>query len=524
MTIKVLSRLAIIGNLIYDAPSCILEDIIESVGITLKDIQGTDPYSHRHKLLIVARKVTDIEVDMNTTIGLRRAATFINPDRNIAWNESQIRRSLTILESFAIKGPIIGLIPNEFELGYQEPSAVDRINVAILYRACIELGIRLSYDTTGRMMYDLIRLHREGSNLKDVLLDVVDNLNISTLRSLMLHIALQENCNIYDKDEVKSRANQGILTSILPSLSTGTSMLDRFDPNLPEEYYSKECLEHYASTYEVQTSSYRDVHRTLSTPTWHRFKSSLRSSDCTPIYRDNIDDLNKDDVYQYGIAGTTMDAFSEVALIGCFESNLSFIHPIDPSILMDDFDIDRLGWLSSSALRRAIHIVRSYQSAASDQQQELIRYYQGSSNEDKVKVVKFFNDLHRLGLAMRGWDLESDILPITESRPDNQYDVDVYVTTAMAELESSLSELEIKNLVNVLPTLRMTRGHLQLACPTDKGSTIEGRLKLIRSGNHDEIESCIRISSNWIVASSYTYLHSLGERMPYNIVDLREIS
>lgn len=513
-----LSRLDIIGELDYDCPRCILEDIVASVGLGSGGKYSNDKYLYRHNLLIMARKIQPIVIERAGH--LRRAATYINPSCRFEWSRESISKCIRSLERYH-GGNVLDLIPPDFDVGYQDPNRVDRINIAIVYRACLELGIKMSYSTGPDTLIDSLRLYKNGiSNLGGVL----DKLTLkeSTMRSIIAMICELEDSKMIDPERVKRRAlEDNVKTSIHPKIGVGESLFNKFDPTLPEDHYSTQCLEYYRDKYEVE-GGFEEIRRVLGEPTWHKFNPSLAEGRETPLYRTELSSHSRRDLYQYGVSGESMKTYSEESLIAYFESSLNFNHPILQTP-MSECSIERLESISSSKLRSAIHLVRSYLSASSDKQQEFIRLYM--EYEEKDIIVEVLRDIHDLGMTMRGWDMISKELPISRSEPDNQFDVDCYVTSAMTKLDKSLEKIGgMRSIILNLPTLRMTKGFLQVGNPSEPGFTIGDRISLIKSGNQDDINTCIRINSNWIVASSYVYLNSISKGPSYSLEDLREIS
>jgi hypothetical protein len=54
------------------------------------------------------------------------------------------------------------------------------------------------------------------------------------------------------------------------------------------------------------------------------------------------------------------------------------------------------------------------------------------------------------------------------------------------------------------------------------GLTIGDRIDIIE--NNESVYSCIRVSSNWLISSSYFYLDQIGIPLAYDITKLRRIA
>jgi len=76
-----------------------------------------------------------------------------------------------------------------------------------------------------------------------------------------------------------------------------------------------------------------------------------------------------------------------------------------------------------------------------------------------------------------------------------------------------------------LPLLIYRDGVFNASQQREYGLTLGDRLRLIRSGeNTDNMNSCIRMSSNWLCASAYKYMQQINMEPPFEIRSLRYIA
>jgi hypothetical protein len=126
-------------------------------------------------------------------------------------------------------------------------------------------------------------------------------------------------------------------------------------------------------------------------------------------------------------------------------------------------------------------------------------------------------------MACRGW--MGGPYPIRQAPVENQHAVDVRVMEMLQHWDHSCSELgDVAELIKGLPLLGH-RGHFYASTDAAKGLTINDRVEFIRSGeSHESIESCMRLSSNWLCASVNRYMTIIGLEAPFDIEQLRNIS
>lgn len=140
----------------------------------------------------------------------------------------------------------------------------------------------------------------------------------------------------------------------------------------------------------------------------------------------------------------------------------------------------------------------------------------------KQEIKDTLLSLFRVSMFMRGWDDTRSSLPIEISlvRDSEQSTVDLRVTQEMAILYKLLNTSG--KIVGDLPLVRYFDSHFIPSNSKDDGISIKDRLDIVKKGTTNA--SCIRLSSNWLAASTYHYTIILNLNKPFNITKLRVIS
>lgn len=135
---------------------------------------------------------------------------------------------------------------------------------------------------------------------------------------------------------------------------------------------------------------------------------------------------------------------------------------------------------------------------------ELYLVYQSSSEKTKVGITGAVKKLFELSMYMRGWMGKGDY-PVEKAPVDNQVIVDLNVTAAILEFELACSELgEIGCVILDLPLLKYRAEDFHLISSVTNGRTIREKIDIVKAGDeHDNYDSCIRLSSNYLAVSSY---------------------
>lgn len=198
-------------------------------------------------------------------------------------------------------------------------------------------------------------------------------------------------------------------------------------------------------------------------------------------------------------------------------------------------------------LLEVIKIIEKYNKNISVEARRLIQGFQTSDNNVKEKILFCLNNLLEFGMYMRGWKINGQIeYPLTRDQTvqgsgDYSDQINFNSTNALNEYLKSLEFLpaEIADIFNKLPLMIAKNSSvnsditLEVCCDINQGLTIFDRIQIVRegdeevrnkSGKQENVYSCIRMSSNNFLWSSYYYLTLLNQPAPFNLKDLYKIT
>lgn len=211
----------------------------------------------------------------------------------------------------------------------------------------------------------------------------------------------------------------------------------------------------------------------------------------------------------------------------------------------DDNEEDEKERTNREFLKAAMRIVDMRDVELSEHANEILKL--GQTNEKvKEQAAHSFYKLLELGMYMRGWKVASAsasasaggaaaVYPLssvsTLIEPENQPLIDLNVTEALRSYEEAVSQIEdreMRRLVKSAPLLKVVYKscppHFASTVNMEQGFTIEDRINIIKEGTDGSIFSCMRMSSNFLVASSFYYLTaSLFKDPGFDISQLEEI-
>jgi hypothetical protein len=144
---------------------------------------------------------------------------------------------------------------------------------------------------------------------------------------------------------------------------------------------------------------------------------------------------------------------------------------------------------------------------------------------NNINVV--LNNLLELAMYTRGWNGVLNEFPIEEAIVENQNIVDIAVTESLNKYENSVRGLpsDISCCFAGLPLLKYQHKKFIVINDTDNGKSLGERIEIMKSGeNIQNVNSCIRLTSNYLSASVYRYYQALRLPVPFDIDRLRYIS
>ena len=142
---------------------------------------------------------------------------------------------------------------------------------------------------------------------------------------------------------------------------------------------------------------------------------------------------------------------------------------------------------------------------------EFISYVKNCDSNTKVQIDTIFDNMFNLGMIMRGWN-KKDEYPLSEKQcQDYAIKYDNIETDVIDTIKTLLDNINgmtdtTKMLIKSLPLIKITEKEKNYYrnSNVEEGLTFYDRLILI-STKPDNVYSCLRLSSNYIVSTSQYY-------------------
>lgn len=318
-----------------------------------------------------------------------------------------------------------------------------------------------------------------------------------------------------------------------------------FNPLFPEQYYGRSTLvemarkEGYSEEHVRGGNPYELLQMSYVLDNFYCGVYPEISNEETPIAFDEVESLEPGSIICYGVRRESLTAFNIEEIVDHFRTTQNFSHPTNPRATLTPRSIQKLktiardeGTASESVqslkqeLLRIIEEVELLVSGTSSQVRRFRDTYLELSPGKQESIRRIFTKLLHLAMYMRGWEGGSNPYPIGSAPVDDQHQVNIRVTVALNDFEDSCNALksEGRTILN-LPLLKYRGGEFRAIRTEAEGRTIQERLNIVKRGNQTgNIHSCIRMTSNVLAASAYRYLILTGQRAPFTISELRQIS
>lgn len=318
--------------------------------------------------------------------------------------------------------------------------------------------------------------------------------------------------------------------------------------------YSRERLQELAlkegySPQEIQTTGAPNIlflSRTI--PNFYPGKHpSLARDAISMIGMEDIDSVDNDVVVSFGIETERQEmVFYRIReLTSQFKHDLNFTNPAIPTEVFSSCNIRKLFQITEANMKKytegvifdenqqlSVMIKNIYLwQESSDQSKELRNFYLRQTEADRDAIRTYLNSAFELSMYMRGWKVSSDQFPILEAQTDPRqraYQIEKNVVEAMIRFKNVRSETHQK-LRYKLDHLKLMKLHkstdgitYSLVTDPDDGVDLVGRIKIVEMG--DEPRSCIRVSSNILVPTTYYYLMAIDAAPELDISRIEYIS
>ena len=324
-----------------------------------------------------------------------------------------------------------------------------------------------------------------------------------------------------------------------------------FNPNLPENMYATRDLislfsEEVFLSEENNEEYYTSLQLAYLTETFIHGKQGLTTNESN-TFLERIDEKEYDEIVVFGIrnASAKMRAYTYAELTDTFSNYKRFSDPITNEIFSDN-NIEKLYRLTQKDKRKTeseemyaarlelgeeIERIKIYQNSKNEYVEVFLEKYEALPEEGKEKVENALNNLLKCAMYMRNWDGISDY-PLkseqTNFEADKQIVVDANVTSSLITFEEStslLKEYDLHNFLLNLPLMQYQKEASTFVTSNDEseGLTIKDRIKIVRGGEFETMNSCIRLTSNKFCATAYYYMILIGFRIPFSISEVSQI-
>lgn len=273
---------------------------------------------------------------------------------------------------------------------------------------------------------------------------------------------------------------------------------------IPEEMYNSLCFAH-ATVKTFYTCN--EVYQPLKEE--------------TTITGDPLSQVEDSLVY-YGIKAERLVPMYVMDLLNCFKATNSLQNP---------YSVEKSFFLVG-ACKRLIKIVDFGELNATveriireeDVLTDSIELFK--RNVSQTEAAPIFNDLLHLGFYMRGWKGQLHPIPLIDTNVENQDEVDSNVCTKWREIQEKYNKSSIWNNLMDLPILDWSVERDFFIASGVGRTSIRGLLDLVFSDQRNqEVNSCIRMSSNYLCYSSYFYIVRVFKNSPpFEISRMRRIS
>jgi len=311
---------------------------------------------------------------------------------------------------------------------------------------------------------------------------------------------------------------------------------------LHREGYTETDIRNHGGMYELLQLVY-------VSETFHLGALPNMKSQQTKINLDDVKDIPYGQLLCYGALSEQVEPITVEELTRLFTISMNYPNPFAEDSIFSHIAINKLRYIiyhnegpnvdvkiSSEtkqlrlALGKAIDVVENSMKMHDEATRNLINISRrGESNA----ITLFLTNILHLGMYMRGWKGEGPYA--VETIPKDDVFASIKVTEQIVAYETlCASNRKIADVVNRLPLVDYRNGKYYFANNRDDGYTIGDRLAIVKAGERsmstvnfrnnrpdENINSCIRISSNWFCSSAYKYLTAIGLPAPFDIMKLK---
>lgn len=319
------------------------------------------------------------------------------------------------------------------------------------------------------------------------------------------------------------------------------NLFNEFQANIPREYYSEQQLSQLASIYciDQRADIYSElVLRYLGNDFYIGLRPGIINKQSF-LNIDTINELNSSEIVCYGGRSTGYKFSSYGELIDYFSTTQQLINPFT-----DPYRENKT-LFPVSCIRRFINILNNeaFKSTSVNtpartlavlldellQKQDIGEHLKLLDDKHKEQIIIFLNLVLKLGLTSRGWKEGRNYpLKLRDAPPPKTQEDEQEIFFEVLKVVNSINVLLIgmdEQIIKNIGTLQLllydpnTKSYIK-SNDNKNGVNIIDRINIIKNDQGEP--SCIRLSSNWFLSSSYCYLNVLGVK-PFNIDELERL-
>lgn len=567
-----LNRLNITGPLDDSTPLIVIEEILDAhdFGYDKRKLSSRKYVNSLIDNISGSRKIT---INRNDPSDFPFIATFINPD--VKWSEQKLHEAFDFLIGFIDND----YIPHDFSPGIQTPNNLYSLNACVLYKLSRSRNLLLTRKTTMTEMCDMLKLFsRDHSELITVLRNKIPKMSKNTIINMYSFvedkspefptdiISTESLINAYNEignskiERINPVSNNeavvlaalinkiDISSAVCPyteymclKFNSGFSsfhsvyclnpvMFDlekTFNPLLPENLYSMNQIHNFCKMEGISVS-FDELQIKSLCKTWYPgyfFNCEL----ITKIELDLLTSLKNEEFVCYGIRDISLVPYKWTELISLFKQGNKLNGcdgiPLESITKLKNLSIE----MGKDELYNLICEIEFEKSKIDSVVKNMNKNYLMCGCENQLLVQEILRSIFNLGMFMRGWDGISNY-PVEETIIPDQTIVENNIAEEFRVLYSKMEilgkmDLKMKEIITKLPLGRDNCGEFQVNDDPAHGLTIFERLEMVMKGEKiSTINTCIRLSSNWIVPSAYYYLKAIGKTPKFIIGNLIDVT
>lgn len=543
-----LSRYQLIPQFDFSIPNDIIMQLCSHLGIkTDLNLLKNDLHKAKMIQLIKHQHSSDDYADV---------PIFINPDLKIKWKAKEVYSAYQHIAQY-YDHTHYETIKVSFSYGAITPQQLENYDLILTYGACRYFNID-SLINSSNPPDAILRcyLTRSLHQLKN---DFLVNLKLFSKSDLfkLTHTHKSEQIKIdYDKLNQLTQYDFGMpkndyeaivygafsfgidLTRVStplfvynqiikqPSLRNNVPLLSQeFNPNLNLNFYQDDILDSILLRYGLESVGWSKMEKYSKCQEFYyldTFETGIRRpllNTTTPIEQNDIEMLPSVECLSYGndLSGYWIYTFKELYLT--FDYYKQPIQPQDPQKTFSKREIQQMINLCNIQSKYATKMKSSLLYIISFQM-NLPKEIDLLRKIDPKVLQEAFKLFTEAVMFMRGWEGNGSY-PLEETPVKDQNKVNARVNDGMSLFIEYLEKNELKALIWNLPLVEYKNNQFFQNKLPEKGLTIGKRIEIL-SDLHN-INSCIRTSSNWFLASIYKYSVILKLKPLFEIEKARKI-